>query len=351
MKVGIVLPNWIGDVVMATPTLRSLRRHFGPNAHLIGVMRPYVQRVLEGTDWLDQVILYDRRATNRSHRLWGVARQLRAERLDHLVLLPNSVSSAWLGWLSGARQRWGHASFGRTWMLNQRVPMDRHQEPGRLRSTVDHYLMVAAALGCPPEPKRLELATGAADERVAQEIWDRLGLQQAGRIVLLNTGGAFGPAKDWPHEYWIGLAQRIVDHHVAAVLVLCGPKEREAVRAIAIGARRRNVFSMADEDLSLGVAKACIRRADLMVTTDSGPRHIAAAFSIATVSLFGPIDPAIGYNYHADDVMLYANVPCRPCGKPVCPLGHHACMKELTVDQVYRSVKEKLTAVRWRAVS
>ena len=66
MKIGVVLPNWIGDVVMATPTLRALRQHFGTEAEIVGIMRPYVSQVLDGTDWLNRSVYFDRKSPDRS---------------------------------------------------------------------------------------------------------------------------------------------------------------------------------------------------------------------------------------------------------------------------------------------
>lgn len=95
---------------------------------------------------------------------------------------------------------------------------------------------------------------------------------------------------------------------------------------------------MAEQDLSLEASKACLRRSDLLVTTDSGPRHIAAAFDVPTVVLFGPIHPAWSYNYATSSIQMYDHLDCSPCGKRVCPLGHHRCMNDLTPDRVHRAV-------------
>jgi heptosyltransferase-2 len=109
MNVGILLPNWIGDVVMATPALRALRTHFGPEAHILGIMKPYVADVLAGTTWLDDVLFYNRRSKNPRQRFLAVARELRRRRLDAMVLLPNSLSAAALAWCATRRRRIGYA--------------------------------------------------------------------------------------------------------------------------------------------------------------------------------------------------------------------------------------------------
>ena len=100
--------------------------------------------------------------------------------------------------------------------------------------------------------------------------------------------------------------------------------------------------SMADQDLSIEASKACLRRSKLLVTTDSGPRHIASAFDTPTVSLFGPIDPAWSYNYATSAIEMFDQLDCSPCGKRVCPLKHHNCMNGLTPDRVHAAVNALL---------
>jgi heptosyltransferase-2 len=100
--------------------------------------------------------------------------------------------------------------------------------------------------------------------------------------------------------------------------------------------------SLADEPLSIGLSKACIRRSDLLVATDSGPRHFAAAFDVPAISLFGPTDPRWSINYHQRETRLFHQVPCGPCAQRECPLVHHECMRGLRVERVYEAVCERL---------
>ncbi len=153
---------------------------------------------------------------------------------------------------------------------------------------VQTYLELARVLGCGEESPRLELATVEADERSADGVFRRLGLPGDGRVVAMNSSGAYGAAKLWPVEHFGALARRVVDELDYDVLVTCGPKEREIARTVVRLADRPRVFSMADQPMDLGTAKACIRRCRLMVSTDSGPRHVAAAFGLPVITMFGP---------------------------------------------------------------
>ena len=297
MNIGIILPNWIGDCVMATPTLRALRRQFSAET-LIGVMKPYVADVLAGTDWLDETLFYDRKSKDDSQHFSGVLQQLRARKLDKIVLLTNSLSSAWLAWRSGAHSASAMRS-GRSLLLTNRLIAPRVGWKWSPISAVDYYLELAYAIECPLEPRRMELATTGADELAAERVWTKLGLTRASRVVTISTGGAFGAAKRWPDEYFAQLARRLAKNDGASVLVICGPAEREAANAIVKQAAHPLVKSLGEEQLSLGLSKACIRRSDLMIATDSGPRHFAAAFDVPVISLFGPTDPRWSITYHA----------------------------------------------------
>jgi heptosyltransferase-2 len=119
--------------------------------------------------------------------------------------------------------------------------------------------------------------------------------------------------------------------------MLCGPAERATAKEIVAQADHPGVFCLADaqEPLGIGLTKACIRRSALLVTTDSGPRHFAAPFNVPVISLFGPTHIAWALTFYPQALHLYRPVPCGPCQKRVCPLGHHKCMRELDPRDVY----------------
>jgi heptosyltransferase-2 len=346
MRIGVFLPNWVGDVVMATPALRSLRHHVGAQAHLVGILRPYVADILTGASWFDTHIEYDRRTLRGVCRLIS---QLRRERLDTILLLTNSFSTALFARLSGAPRRIGFGLHGRRALLTDALDEPRDGRVRRPRSAVDHYLDVVGVLGCPADSPRPSLATTPEEERAADGIWRQFGWTAGDPVILLNTGGAYGSAKTWPSARAAELARRLA-YQQFPVLVLCGPAEREAARAICRLARHPRVVSLAEERLSLGVSKACIRRGRLLVTTDSGPRHLAAAFGVPTVTLFGPTDPRWSDNYHPAAMHLQRDLPCIACGQRVCPLAHQRCLRELSADLVLAAIRQLLQqtdARRW----
>lgn len=349
MKLAIFLPNWIGDAAMATPALRAVRDQF-PNAEIVGVMRPYVSDVLAGTDLLDRTLFYHPRGRDHSQRGLPFIRTLRAERFDVALLLPNSLRTGWLAWLSGARRRVGFARDLRSLLLTDSVIPKSKSMPNPV---LDEYLRLAAQLGCSIRSRQIELAVRPEDQVQFDGIWARLnqirsGIDRAGHptFVCLNTGGAFGAAKNWPREYFAELAHRIVTQLDQRVLVACGPSEREDARWIAKTADHPKVFSLADEALSIGLTKAAVRSADLLVTTDSGPRHFAAAFGTPVVTLFGPTHIEWSETNYELGEHLQLKMDCGPCQQRECPLKHHRCLRDLTVDHVFAAVKRHLARQR-----
>jgi heptosyltransferase-2 len=340
MKLAVFLPNWVGDAVMATPALRALRRHFA-SARIIGVLRPYVAGILDGAPWVDRTLLLDTRGP-WSRRWPAVAFALRREHVDLAVLFPNSFRSALVARLGGCRRILGYDRGGRSWLLSERLDPVRAPDGSFPPSPViNAYNRLAEAAGCPHPGYRMELFATPADERAADEVWDRGRLDRFAEVVLLNPGAAFGSAKYWYAESFARLAQELCDRRGCGALVLCGPGERDLARYIAALTNRSAVHSLADHPLSLGLTKACVRRSDLLITTDSGPRHFAAAFGRPVITLFGPTHIAWTETYYPGAVHLQKKVDCGPCQLRVCPLDHR-CMKLLTPDEVFAAATDLL---------
>jgi heptosyltransferase-2 len=325
-RIAIFCPNWVGDVVMATPALAALRRQY-PRARITGVLRPYVAGVLEGGDWFDETL--------PGKGIVGTAWKLRPRKIDLAVLFTNSFRTAAAAWFGGCKRTIGYARDWRSVFLTDRLEPPRDVQGRFLPSPIiDAYNLLAVKAGCPLPGHRMTLHTTAADEAAADAVWAGFRLDHAERVIALNPGAAYGAAKHWPITHFVELARRCVDELRAAVLVLCGPNERDLAARIAHEANRPTVHSLAATPVTLGLIKACVRRVDLLVTTDSGPRHFAAAFDRPVVTLFGPTHIAWTETYFAKAVHLQKQVPCGPCQLRVCPLDHR-CMKTLGPDEAF----------------
>jgi heptosyltransferase-2 len=341
MKIGVFCPNWVGDLVMATPALRSLRNEY-PQAEIVAILRPHLAAVLDGLSLVDRVLVDPQGGGNN---LWAglrFAHGLRSESFDLVLLLTNSFRTGLWAWLAGGRRRVGFEGNLRSLLLTDRVPRRSRRDP---HPVLPEYLRLAEAAGCRQLVTETELAVTEADEQELEAFWRTA--RPAGRparVVCLNPGGAFGAAKHWPTEYFAELARRLVDDLSVEVLVLCGPAERQVAQDIVRLAERPRVHSLAHVRPSIGLSKAAIRHCDLLVTTDSGPRHFAAPFDRPAITLFGPTHPAWSETNHPRAVGLQHPVECGPCQQRTCPLGHHACLRELHPARVFAVARNLLLA-------
>ncbi|MFP6677960.1 MAG: lipopolysaccharide heptosyltransferase II [Pirellulaceae bacterium] len=345
MRIGVLMPNWVGDVVMATPALRLLRERL-PDADLVGIMRPVAAEVLAGVPWFRDVVYYDRRSDQPEQRMWPVIRQLQEQRLDSIVLFPNSLRSAFVAWRSGTRERIGIARNGRGLILTRAVrhPRRYFREPVSAMEVYRHLVSqwVGGKTKYPPQ-----LMTTSHERALADEVWQNAGWKKSEKVVVLNSGGAYGPAKDWPLRSFVTLSHRLVAELGTKVLMVCGPAERENAAQFVKLADRDEIQSTASLPPSIGRTKACIQRAAMMISTDSGPRHFAAGYNVPVVALFGPTDDRWSLNDHPNETRLANDeLACRPCAKRTCPLGHHRCMTDLSVERVMRATQQRWSAFR-----
>jgi heptosyltransferase-2 len=348
MNIAVFLPNWIGDAVMATPAVRALRQHYRA-ARLIAVVRPYVAGVFDGCDWFQDVVPF--RGKSWQDGTASTAFQLRKIGVDLAVLFPNSFRTALAAWLGGCKRRVGYARSGRSALLTDALPPICDAAGKRKPSPIlDAYNLLAVRVGCPDPGRQMTLYTMPADESDADVVWKNAKLSRYPEVICLNPGAAFGAAKHWPAEHFAALACDLAEKRGAGVLVLCGPAERPLSQEIALRAKHPAVHALGDQaapvrpdgpPLSLGLTKACIRRANLLVTTDSGPRHFAAAFDRPVVTLFGPTFIDWTETHHPRAVHLQKKVECGPCQRRVCPLDHR-CMKQLLPTEVLAAAESLL---------
>jgi len=347
MHLLVIMPRWVGDACMATPLLRGLRDHCGPRSRITGVMRPVIADLLAGTPWLDGSILYDRHRRDPMVGFAVAAATLAADRADCIVVFPNSLSAAWLAWRGRGRRRVGATGHWRRWLLTDAVPPHRDAR-GRIEIVPPPraFMDVVATIGVPRGSLTVEL-TVTPEERVAGDAaLGRLFADRSGPLVVLNDNSSNGSARAWGGDKLAGLArwlgERIPD---ARVLVHCGPADRGQARDVVARAGHPAVAGLHDlDDLPIGLSKAVFARAAVAVSSDSGPRHIAAAFGVPTVALVGPTDPRLGRSDPDRCRELRRDIVCSPCGRRECPLGHHDCLGLIQVEEVGLAVIDLLEA-------
>ena len=301
----VVMPSWVGDAGMATPSLRVLRELL-PGAFIAALMRPGIDDLMRGTGYFDEVHV------GRSSGVMGpkrIASRLRPRQYATALLFTGSFSTALITRIAGIPRRVGYERDGRSLLLTDGlVPFRRRDIEPYSRSKTDpsawapvpacdYYYALTRYLLKTHDLRAysmgpLELATIDAEERAAAELFDRAGLSpaQRSRLILLNPGGN-KDEKRWPAERFAALADHFIERHGMTVLLNGSPKEAALVNGILDrvehGAR---AVALPELGMNLSILKALVKRCRLMVTNDTGPRHIAAACGVPVVSLFGPTD-------------------------------------------------------------
>jgi heptosyltransferase-2 len=199
---------------------------------------------------------------------------------------------------------------------------------------VEYYADLAEAVGCERPGDRLELFTTPDCDESIQNRLSALGIADRHPLIVISPGAKFGASKCWLPERFAAVGDRLMESADAALIVTCGPGEEPIARQIG-GAMKRIGFVFDDPLLTLGELKSLIRRSDLLICNDAGPRHFAKAFDVPVVTVFGPTHPDWTSTSYDKERIVRIDVDCGPCQQRVCPLGHHQCMTGVTVDMVF----------------
>lgn len=325
-------PNWVGDVVMATPAFRCIRENF-PQAKITIILKSYVQRLIEGAPWFDAVIPLDSKEQHlRGMQHISFIKESRAKKYDLGFLFPNSFSSALMFWLAGVKRRIGYKRDARSWLLTDKL--DRLYENGHFCPTymVDYYLRLCTEIGCKVRSKELELFLSQECQHRVDEICEKFKLTNDCPLILLNPGAAYGSSKCWTAEGFAETADLIKKQSDCNIAIVCAPQEIKLAMDIEYAAKSK-LINLGNEVKSLDVLKALIKRCALLITVDSGPRHIAVAFKRPVVTLMGPNDPRYTDSPAEIGQVIRADVDCLACHRKVCPKDHR-CMTAIKPERV-----------------
>lgn len=325
-KILVRATNWIGDAVMTTPALGVLRSAF-PRAEIVLAANPVVAELMTPHPSCDRVIVYDKKGAHKG--LSGLLRlsgALAGEGFDLAVLFQNAIEAAIIAFAARIPIRAGYRTDGRRLFLTHGVPVSA--EVLRLHHT-QYYLNMLDALGIRHAEPRLVLSCTVEERSRARHLLGE------GRWVAVNPGAAFGSAKRWYPERFAEVADILASDYGFKVLLLGGPGEAEIGAVIENGMKSRP-FNLIGRT-SVRELMALVSCMDLVVTNDSGPMHIAAAFDRPIVALFGPTDHTTTSPLCSNCAIVRADTDCAPCLKRTCPTDHR-CMVRISVEQVLDAV-------------
>lgn len=330
----VVLPTWFGDILMATPTLRALKRLW-PDTHLAVLVRENLTELVEGLPCIDEVVPMMKKGKGAS--AFRLANRLGKLKYDTAILLPNSFRSAALVSMAGIPRRIGYERDGRGVLLTDRLIPSRAGRQFLPVPTLDYYLSIVHYLGgeAYDGDHLMEVATRPEDDKRAAGL---LAGAKGKPVVLLNPG-AQKEFKRWPAERFAQLAARCSNELGCAVAVTGSPDERDVLARVT-GAATTTIIDLPKAGMNVRLLKSVTKQCALMVTNDTGPRHLAAACDTPLVTLFGPTTPEwteIGYAKERQVVARDA--------------GHAESMKQIAVDEVFDAAAGLLESTSARADS
>lgn len=327
----VIAPQWIGDAVMSEPLLARLAAR---GETLAVAALPWVAPVYRAMPQVREVI----ELPFAHGRLdWAARRRIAATlrgRFDTAYVLPNSIKAALIPWFAGIATRVGYRGEGRWLLLNRMLPNPAGRPP-----MVAFYAALSGEEPRADERPRLRFEAGLiASAAHAAGV-------EPGRYWAFAPGAEYGPAKCWPASHYAALARRLHQRDGLPVLLLGSGKEAvlcEQITEAAPGACRVMAGQTALMD-----AMAIIAGARGLVSNDSGLMHVAAAFGIAQVAVFGstspehtpPLNPRARVLWLKHELKL----DCMPCFERSCRYGHTRCLTEVAPQRVEAALDEALS--------
>jgi heptosyltransferase-2 len=326
MKILVVAPSWIGDTVLAQPLFRLLhRKHAALELDVLApawtfpvVQRmPEVRRTIASPFEHGEFQFAERR---------NLGRELRNERYEQAIVLPNTLKSAFVPMFARIAKRTGYRGEMRWGALNDVRVLDEAALP----QMAQRYAALALEPG-ESLPTPLPIPSLVVDDEKRRATLAALGLDGAQRAVALCPGAEYGPAKRWPPAYFAELARALTSNG-DAVWLLGSAKDAEIAQDIArlSGGACVNLCGRTTLDQAIEL----LASARLAITNDSGLMHVAAAVGTPLVAIYGSSTPAFTPPMSRLATIARLDMPCSPCFERTCPLGHFNCMMQLKPEQV-----------------
>jgi len=337
-RILVIKLSALGDVVLASPSFRTIRHHF-PHAKIACLVGLPARAVVQRCPYFDEIFVDDVTGKDRGWR--GAIRlghTLRRVGFDLVFDLQSSRRSRLIGWTTGAPERHGHANGKWSGLLTHQVAgADQTLPP------IEHQFQFLRQCGMSPNGAHLEYWTGPEDETEATRLLRRQWLPSHQRLVALHPGGSRAwETKQWPPASWAALCDALARQRIRTVIT--GTRDEQAVgEAIVHATRSKPILIMGET--SIGGLASLFRRCQVVVTLDTAALHVAAAVGTPVVALFGPTDPQRHAPPATHQVILWKHVSCSPCYQRHCPLlarQHMQCMTKMTVEEVASAIESLL---------
>ncbi len=338
-RILIIQTAFLGDVVLTIPLIMALRRTL-PKSHLAVLVTPQVKEILSDNPAIDEIIIFDKKDKERS---WGalghLVRKVKARHFDVAILPHRSFKSSLLAFLAQIPVRIGFNKSEGNVLLTRKVSYRR----GPHIHEIDRNLDLLSPLGIQDRQVEFYLNPGRPAINYTLGMLGKFQIYATDLVIGLNPGSVW-PTKRYPAEKFAAVADRLIKELNAKIIIIGGAADKEAAARVTAG-MNESVINLAGQT-TLKQLTALTKRLNLLITNDSGAMHIAVAQQVPVVAIFGPTTADLGfYPYGEQDIVVEKDLPCRPCGKHGgnrCSKNNFACMKLITVSDVFNAVKKRL---------
>lgn len=330
-KILYYQPYNMGDVILSSPLIRSLKKTY-PNADIDLMVIPKTEEIARHIPYVHQVILYDKEGRDRKLKEFKKLKQfLHQQHYDLAITTSHTTRSAMVMKASGAPFRIGSPEQGGFLFLTHTV-----REKKEIRHQSESFLDFLNPLGIYEKDSRLEVTVAAED---TENVIQKLNLNFKRPFVIICPFGSSKPNNKWTNE---NCSEFIKLLNPQADLYLIGAKSDEP-RLEEINKASGGLAKVLAGVLNLGELLAFIKLADVLVTIDTGPLHMASAVGTRIVGLFGPSNPILWGPRDKDDIIITHDCSCKPCPMDVEPCKDLQCMKSIKADEVRNAVTKLLT--------
>ena len=347
-KILVMRYRFIGDTLLTIPFLRNLR-HAYPHAQIDMLVAPVSGEIIDKCPYVDNFIYFD---TTKKHRyenkegntkkdFWYYAKYLKEQKYDKAYVLKRSLSSAFLAFAAGIKERIGFNTECRGFLLTKRVPYieDKHE--------IDCFLDVLKADGIEVKDNYLENWVTQEEIDEVKQIMRTKNLDPDNgikKVIIHATSG--NRKKEWAKDKWAQIITWLSNEEHVQV-VFNGTKNDSLVY--------EEIMSHINEDLKIQPVNFCgcfnlrktlafTKLCDLIAGCDSGNLHIAASVNVPVIGIYGPMNTIKWRSYSDSSVVIKTDLPCQPCGlKKECKRDFQ-CIKDISVERVKKEISLKLVA-------
>lgn len=345
MKILIVRLSAIGDVVHVLPALRALRSNF-PDSEISWLVEDKAKDIIMDHPDINEIIVFPRRKwrqeifkinkiKNTLHDVISFYRRLRKERYDLVIDFQGNLKSGIMDFITRSENSIG---FGKGYCkeFNHLFTKIHICPPGEKMHKIEKNLALLKGLNINAEYQNPELPVSKIDSESISGFIHKNIKESKPIIIIHPCTSEFGSYKQWPVDNYTMLADMILEAYDANVIFTWGPKEFDVVNEISSNMKHKAL--VACETGSIKLLIELLRHADMFVSGDTGPLHIASVLNIPTVAVFGPKDPAIYGPFNEKAIVVKKELPCSPCEKRTC--YDPQCMTSISPEDVFQAVEK-----------